>query len=433
MSTGIRSTELRHLAAAWASACPMVVREARVPDAGTVLLHGDGRWWRLEVRPFPHMRWQDVPPPNPKRPLSFQGLLRARLPAQLLGVECLGDERRVTLHFSTGTLEAWFFGRGRLVWREDGEAVASTDGPVARDLAPPSQPTASAPPSRLDPDDPWTSANALFPELAAAESARRVAEEAVQLKRRRQTALRRKIDALERDLARAKGATSLRDETDLLAAYAHIVPHGATQAELADLTTGAPRTVQLDPARPIRAQIAARYARAARLSAATADIEGRLTAAREALAADADVSGVARGAKAVPATAKPYWQWAGPRGATIHVSRDRHSATAVLRDAGPRDLWFHLRDRPSPHVVLRLTSRDDDAAVRAAIEVLLATARVPPDVDVVVQRARRCDVRPIKGEPGKVRVDRETTGLWRRAPDALSAWHRQGGSADDQP
>jgi hypothetical protein len=410
----------------------MLVREARVPDAGRVLLHADGRWWRLEVRPFPHVRVEATPPANPKRPLSFQGLLRARLPATLREVEALDNERRLSLHFTTGILEAWFFGRGRLFWREDGRIVASSDGPVAAELTPPPRPTAQGRASRLRPDDPWLHAGTLFPALAADAAAQRRAEAELQARRRRAAALQRKIEALTRDLSRARSASALREETDLLAAYAHRIPPGAREAILEDFTTGATRSLSLDPARPIRAQIAARYTRSARLEAAVADIEGRLRQAMASLdeAGAVDLHRDERSRVEMRA-APPYWCWTGPRGASLRVSRDRHSATAVLRDANPRDTWFHLRDRPSPHVILRASTPDHDAE-RAAVEVLLATARVDLDHDVVVQRARRCDVRPVKGEPGKVRVDRETTTLVRRAPDALRGWQRDDDSADHE-
>lgn len=433
MLEGIRSSELRHLAAAWSSATPMIVAEARMPDPGLLFLRTDLGWWRIEVRPFAHLRRASTPPRNPRNPHSFQGLLRARLPATLTDVQWFEGERRIKLIFSSGDLEIWFFGHGKMIWREQGRAIAGSDGPVAADLTAPPPSAAAGAPSRIRSTHAWEDAGELYPKLAAQAAAEQRQEAHRHAVRRQRAAWQRKLDAMERDLERAKGAGRLRDETDLLAAFAHTVPHGAREVILEDLHNGHPTTLSLDPTRPIRSQIAARYARAARLTAATDGIARRIAEVREALSRldDPGVGPVNTGAKANPTL--PYWRWCGPRGGVLLVSRDRHSAVAVLRDASPRDTWFHLRDRASPHVILRTSGPPDAAACRAAIEVLLATARVGTGDDVVVQRARRCDLRPIKGHPGKVRVDREVTSLERRDVDALRGWRREKASADDEP
>ncbi len=155
---------------------------------------------------------------------------------------------------------------------------------------------------------------------------------------------------------------------------------------------GAPRTIELDPSKPVQLQAQARYERARRLDDGRAITVQRLAAVERELAALAPVAAQLAGADALdpagldalrrtlhelgalptpkpPVTAKPkpaanrnrvaaenLRRFTSIEGYEILVGRDNQmNDRLTLRIANGNDLWLHVGSgRPGSHVVVRL-------------------------------------------------------------------------------
>jgi len=89
--------------------------------------------------------------------------------------------------------------------------------------------------------------------------------------------------------------------------------------------------------------------------------------------------------------------------------------------SSPEDLWFHARDIPGAHVIVRLPGKD--APPREVIEFASSLAayysRSSESLTVAVDYTRRKHVRPIPGTISEVSYSRARTitvspGLWAR-------------------
>ena len=108
------------------------------------------------------------------------------------------------------------------------------------------------------------------------------------------------------------------------------------------------------------------------------------------------------------------------RGATILVGRTaRQNEAATFRLASPDDLWFHARNLPGAHVILKAAGSaitDEEIEEAAAYAAGYSSARQEAQVDVVYTERRY--VRKIAGAPpGLVTYKNET--LIRAAPKRL--------------
>jgi predicted ribosome quality control (RQC) complex YloA/Tae2 family protein len=142
------------------------------------------------------------------------------------------------------------------------------------------------------------------------------------------------------------------------------------------------------------------------LAAARAD-ESKLLDARD-LAdfeprAPADVTGQS-------ASAGPR-QYLTTRGLSMLVGRGaRENHHVTFQVARPEDLWFHVRDAPGAHVILRDNegrASAEDLREAAEVAAFFSEARGSGLVDV--HATRRKHVRPARGGPGRVFVAHSDT------------------------
>ncbi len=241
---------------------------------------------------------------------------------------------------------------------------------------------------------------ALLPVLATVRTQRRAAGTVSALDRRRAALVRRldrRIAALaaerERVVAKrddAQGRERLRDWGESLYTHAHEVPPGATRftpPSRPDLA------ITLDPELDAKENAARFFARYRKLADALPHLEARLAAiagrlesfeslAWEASRADAAILGEleaaadglegrrASAAAAVKGKRSGPLQTDLPSGARIYVGRSpAQNVDLTFRLARPDDLWFHARNIPGAHVVLRPadgTQPSDDDVARAA-------------------------------------------------------------------
>ncbi|HJL14590.1 MAG TPA: NFACT RNA binding domain-containing protein, partial [Sandaracinaceae bacterium LLY-WYZ-13_1] len=269
--------------------------------------------------------------------------------------------------------------------------------------------------------------------------------------KRRRKQLRRRLRAIEGDLARVDRVEGLRRDASLLLADLSRIAPDAEEAQVTDWHADppAPRTIRIDPKRTPREEAEHRFDRArklerggeialerhalterelARLDALIEDLpdasEGALDAIEEALAR--------LGARPQPPPASrrdagervPHRAFRGAGGRAILVGRSAADNDALtLRHARPWDLWLHAREVPGSHVVVPLERDEDcppDLLVDAAhLAAHYSEARGEPRVEVQYV-ARRHVRKPRGAAPGAVMVQREKVMLLRVEPDRLA-------------
>lgn len=257
-----------------------------------------------------------------------------------------------------------------------------------------------------------------------------------------------KVDGLERQLADVGRADGLRREADMMLAYAHTVRRGAATMTFPDPDTGEPRTVALDPSRPVVVQAQGLYEKARRLDDSRAINTARLQAAaaeRDALAplvarlaalapddgALAEQLGPLRAelqrchalprppaARAVAkapqraAAGENFRRFVSAEGYPIWVGRNNEQNDRLtLRVANGNDLWLHVGGgRPGSHVIVRLpkekTASLETLLDAATLAVHFSKARGERRIDVVYTHKKH--VRKPKGLPAGAVVPSQT-------------------------
>lgn len=450
---GILLSELRHVVGDLQHLVGAPVQDAWVPDPFTVVLgFPGGHRLLISTWPMPRVHTIERRPRNPKKPLSFQGLLRRRLTGRLDALEVDGEDRVLRLSFGSHALVAHLFGRGGgMWWVEDGHVVAASDGPAPPSL--PSRPptTPDDRPARFGPlEGSWDLGARAFLEQAAATQVRaRTQRRVVQHLKKLHHKQQRLVANLTKDLEAVERADALRHHADCLAAALHTLRRGAKVAVVPDLDDpGASVEVPMDPAKSPAEVMNRMYDKAGRLERAMDHVLARLEEAEQlertlALArqeAEGGDPAVLRqltrtwrvpttDARIPQRTTAPFVTWKGPREQEIFVGRnDRSNHALVFRRARGRDWWLHVRDQPGAHVVLPVATRDDTPPLDlllAAAQIALHHSGVAPGDHVDVQYTRVANVRPIKGAaPGRVQVSDERVLHVTRDPAALDGWER---------
>ncbi|MGD8896088.1 MAG: NFACT RNA binding domain-containing protein [Acidobacteriota bacterium] len=256
--------------------------------------------------------------------------------------------------------------------------------------------------------------------------------------RRRRKALgdtRRRIRRLEqleanlgRDLEGLADEASLRREAEALLALGHGLDPGASEVVVSDPYDPERRlTLGVDPklsgvqnaerrfelarrAARARQQIDLRRREALSVLEAERRREARLLEARDGRDLDALVPETPADAEGEASTAGPRHYLTG-HGLSILVGRSaRENQHLTFRVARPEDLWFHARDAPGSHVILRDNegrAGADDLREAAEVAAFFSEARKHSRVDV--HATRRKHVRPARGGPGRVFVGHSET------------------------
>jgi predicted ribosome quality control (RQC) complex YloA/Tae2 family protein len=269
--------------------------------------------------------------------------------------------------------------------------------------------------------------------------------------------VKRRIDAVRGDLARAEDAAAMAQRAQPFVTEAARARRGADRLVGVDWSSGRAVDVELplDPARHAREQIEAIFKLARRLKDGTVIARGRLEEAcrtHDRLAdllakittdpeVDLDaVTQLAReaaprefklgpGSPSTPGRTRrqlprpPYRAFLGASGVRILVGRGAsHNDALTLHVARPRDLWLHAKGHAGAHVVVPL-----DKGASCPPEVLVEAAHLAAHFSeareeriVEVQYTPRRYVRkPRRSAPGLVVLDREKVIVLRREDATL--------------
>lgn len=396
------------------------------------------------------------PPPNPRAPLAFQNLLRARLAGGVVALRQVQADRIVRIDFDDSGAGASLVleftdRRGNLFLLDEGGDVvgALVSSGAARRLPlgqpyepPPPRPGAAPDRSRWS-DLPVERLDAAIgAHYASADSSQTADQLRLQLARVLRARVKKLGRLAQRQMAEAERgdlAAELRVEGDLLRAAFGQLRRGLATIAVRDFYSepGATRVIDLDPALGPSEQVDARYRRARRyerageralanwetteerLGQARADLESVERADGAGLVALAERLGLDPASKAAraktaasrrPERRSPYRAWRTPAGAEIRVGRSASDNDRLtLHESRGRDVWMHVRGQPGAHVVIR------DPGSAPPLELLLLGAQlackhsgISDGARVEVAWTHRKHVDKPKGwPPGRVRVTQE--------------------------
>lgn len=256
--------------------------------------------------------------------------------------------------------------------------------------------------------------------------------------KRRRSAIRRTIAAVQKDIARVQRVEGLRERANVLKAHAHRWTPGMESIEVLDFHADPPRSERwpVDPREGPSAEAdalfhrARRFERGATLGAERLDVlRAELAEIEDWLAAepsDPEAFGAWEGAaprSVRPRHAKgpsgkrrrgerlPYRRFRGAGGRPVLVGRGAaDNDRLTLRHSRPWDLWLHAKGRRGAHVIVPLEKREDCPPALLADAAMLAAhfSDAAGDAVVEVSYVPRRYVHKRKGDPpGAVRPSRE--------------------------
>lgn len=238
------------------------------------------------------------------------------------------------------------------------------------------------------------------------------------------------LDRVAADLKRAERFEAVKREADAIMAHLHALAPGQ-RAELADLETGQPITVQIDPQHTPVEAAQKQYARYKKLKRGVDKLTERQATLRlerehletaqtqveqaespEELAALAAELGLAR----PPDPRKPPPAPTGPRrvevdGYVILVGRNSRQNDELTRRAHSEDWWLHARQRAGSHVVIQSRGNAEGVPqgvrLRAAqLAAYYSKGRNAAKVPVICTRVKHLK-KPKGAKPGLVLVSKE--------------------------
>jgi hypothetical protein len=281
--------------------------------------------------------------------------------------------------------------------------------------------------------DPLEAAALAGESLVLGALAREAAQRAARPYRRKAAGLERLLDKLEAQGERLRAMAAARADALALQREMYRFPPALKAGEVLvahETREGSFRPLHLDPSLTVRENMEALFHRAKRGERGLIMRETRRAVARAAMAEAVDMAenaltGMFPANSAVaahPAPAAGTRAPALPRGVQAFKSsdgllmlrgKDARGNLAVLRMAGPDDMWLHAEGVAGAHVVVRLPPGASppretllEAAALAALRSPYRSAGTAP-----VQCARVRHVHPVRGAPGLVRLDRREPGL----------------------
>ena len=255
---------------------------------------------------------------------------------------------------------------------------------------------------------------------------------------------KKKLTALEQDLAHAENAEEQRMLADTIMANIYQLRKGQTQAELINIYDGERVTVQLSPILSPTENAQAYYKRYNKYKRAQSEVALQITATEEMLQylASLDSSLLTATSKSeieeirqemiaadlikvIGKKKKSALQKSQPLHIRLSEDTDlyigknnRQNDYVTFSIGGPRDLWFHTKDIPGSHIILKTTlpeAREEDIALAVELAAYFSKAREGSSIPVdCVQR--RYVKKPSGSKPGFVIFTNQKT--YYATPDA---------------
>lgn len=239
---------------------------------------------------------------------------------------------------------------------------------------------------------------------------------------------RRRLADAERALTGGKEAERLREEGNLLLAYLHQVPRGASAVTLPGFS-GESVELELDPSVDPKLNADRRFIRAKRREVRAKRAEAQLEGLREAVTrAQEGVEGLheltvaelealvreakEEGRRARSAPKLPGIRLVSPQGFEVVIGRNARDNDKVTFQVGrSRDLWFHAQGYRGSHVIVRSGGREVPfQTVLFAARLAAGHSEAFRSSNVPVDYTERKNVWKVKGAPpGAVNFSQQRT------------------------
>jgi predicted ribosome quality control (RQC) complex YloA/Tae2 family protein len=427
------------------------VSKVHLPDRHDLVLHFREKkrtFLFISVRPrFCTMYLTEVKAAAPPSPASFAQLLRKHLSgARLAGIDKRPNDRHVALRFEPGgyRLHCRMYGSGGF-WLADGEGVVL--GSAGYGSKPPVK-TGEKYEAGLPPEtggeepilsDGFPSAEMEKRYKSILEKERFEADRRLLLStaKKELAKCRRLIATLSKDRERLTRFRQCKKWGDLCKTWFRKLKRGAKSATLPDPETGEDVTIPLSPELSPAENVDRLYKNYRKYASGIKKVEAALTKAEarrdnleeeRAGLEDAKspeeldpyrekISGPEKGRqrqkrRGVPEKASPFRQFVSKDGFEIRVGKNNLANDKLIRVSNGNDLWFHLRDFPGSHVVVRAGKKPQlpqSTVMEAAQLALKYSSKARDKKGVVVYTHVKNLKRPKKAPPGQVLVTREKT------------------------
>jgi predicted ribosome quality control (RQC) complex YloA/Tae2 family protein len=235
-----------------------------------------------------------------------------------------------------------------------------------------------------------------------------------------------------RALAAAAGAEQWRQWGEMLLAYQTQIPAGASEIELENWYTGQRETIPLDPQLSPQDMAQTLFQRYRKLQRVQQRVPPLLAAARRQreylddlldqveqagspdelrlLQAELEQADIIRSSKRRRAESRADYRRTEIAGYAVIYGRSGLENAAVLREARPDDLWFHVQAAPGGHVVVRSDNRPEQVPDKVLLEAARLAARLSRrrrEKIVEVDYTRPKHLNRVKGGPPGYVIYRE--------------------------
>lgn len=250
--------------------------------------------------------------------------------------------------------------------------------------------------------------------------------------------LRRKRELLSTELAEAKTADTMRRKADILMTYLPSIEQGIASIDLPDIFSEDPNrpplNITLDPRETPLKNAQLYYSRYNKLKRAEQNIESQLDQLNHELTYLESVQLMLEHAVTIKETreieqeliVEGYIAKAGKKrpepvsapitislgdGSSITIGKNnRQNDLVTFKYARPDDIWFHTKDIPGSHVILRSEGSTDDSDLLTAAQFAAYFSKARQSSNVPVDYTlRRYVKKPNGSKPGFVIYDRQTT------------------------
>ncbi len=239
------------------------------------------------------------------------------------------------------------------------------------------------------------------------------------------------IVGLERDRVKLQGFEAYKGYGGLCRTYYHELKRGLSSITLTDPATGEAVTIPLSPELSPKENVEALYKKYKKYVTGIVKLEKTLATARERQMLLEQKIAAARSAATVeelglPAAKKPkkekpeakdsegatFRKFVSADGYDMYVGRNDRQNDELVKMGKGNDLWFHIRDFPGSHVLVRVKKGMDvprgtiEEAARLAVKY---SSRAKDGKGTVVYTNIKYLKKPKGAAPGKVMVLREKT------------------------
>lgn len=241
--------------------------------------------------------------------------------------------------------------------------------------------------------------------------------------------LKKKIKALDKDLEHADDAEKEREKADSIMASIYMLKRGMTEATIMNIYDGSDMKLKLNPIlsptenaqayykkynKYKRAQTEVRlqkeqtqealaYTESLEASLLTATTKNEVEEIRQEMIAAGLIKEFGKKKKSSLPSSQPL-KLNLPSGSTLFIGKNnKQNDYVTFTMGGPKDLWFHTKDIPGSHVILKANGSANEEDILAAVELAAFFSKASNSSNVPVDCVERRFVKkPAGSKPGFV-------------------------------